>query len=311
MKIIALLLGALIALGIAAHGQDKPETPKLPDDVVMLRNLPYGTGGGRPLTMHLLKPKKPLRQYAPVIVFIHGGAWYEGGKDDGLSHLTRFVQRGYIGATIDYRLTGEAIFPAQIEDCKCAIRYLRAHSVEYGLDPDHIGVWGESAGGHLAALLGVSLNDKSLEGKGGLEKYSSRVQAVVDCYGPTDLLKIGRYPSEIKHDAADSAESRLIGGPIQENKDKAIKASPITYVGKDSPPFLILHGDKDPIVPLNQSELLASALKKAKIEVTFYVVKGGGHGFGGPEIDAMIASFFDKHLIKEKVERPQTSEPKL
>ena len=152
--------------------------------------------------------------------------------------------KGYAVASINYRLSQHAVFPAQIEDCKAAIRWLRANAAKYHLDPDHIGVWGASAGGHLVALLGTTGSVKELEGKGGNLDQSSRVQCVVDWFGPTDLATMGG-----SHDKPGSPESRLIGGPVQENKEKARKASPLTYVSKDSAPFLIMHGDQDNTVP--------------------------------------------------------------
>ena len=166
-------------------------------------------------------------------------------------------------ASINYRLSQHAIFPAQIEDCKAAIRWLRANAAKYHLDADRIGVWGASAGGHLVAMLGTTGSVKELEGKGGNLDQSSRVQCVVDWFGPSDLPTMGG-----SHDDPGSPESRLIGGPVQENKEKARKASPLTYVSKDSAPFLIMHGDQDNVVPPGQSELLAEALKKAGVEVT-------------------------------------------
>jgi acetyl esterase/lipase len=210
--------------------------------------------------------------------------------------LAPFVQRGYFGATIDYRLSQEAKFPAQIEDCKCAIRFLRAKAKEYNLDPDRIGVWGSSAGGHLVALLGVTASAKELEGTGGWAEFSSRVNAVCDWYGPSNFSTIGDFPSHIDRRLPTCPEARLIGGALQENKEKAARASPITYVSKDAPPFLIMHGDKDNTVPFHQSEELYDALKKAGVDVTFHPVKGAGHGFGGPEIMKMVSEFFDGHL---------------
>jgi acetyl esterase/lipase len=186
------------------------------------------------------------------------------------------VEKGYAAASINYRLSQQALFPAQIEDCKAAIRWLRANAKKYHLDPRHIGVWGASAGGHLVALLGATGGVKDLEGEEGNLDQSSRVQAVVDWFGPTDFATIGKGLSDPK-----SPVSRLIGGSPQENKEKAAKASPITYVGKDAAPTLIMHGDKDNLVPISQSEELAAALKKAGVEVTFQVVKGNGHG--GPD----------------------------
>jgi acetyl esterase/lipase len=233
-------------------------------------------------------------------VWVHGGAWLAGSKAGGPGPI--LAAEGYFVASIEYRLSGEATFPAQIEDCKCAIRYLRAHARKYNIDPNRIGAWGSSAGGHLVALLGTSGGVKGLEGKGGWQDQSSRVQAVCDWFGPTDFPKMGGW-----HDAANSPEQRLLGGSYTEKADLVRAANPITHVTPDDPPLLIMHGENDNTVPINQSELLHEALKKASVEVTFVRVKNAGHGFplrsgaratepSGDEIRQQIIAFFDKHL---------------
>jgi acetyl esterase/lipase len=245
------------------------------------------------------KSDKPL----PVIVFVHGGGWQAGDKQH--CPAIPFVARGYAVASVNYRLSNHARFPAQIEDCKGAIRWLRANAERYNLDPKHFGAWGESAGGHLVALLGTTGDVKELEGKGGHADLSSRVQAVCDVYGPTDFLVIAAQAAEtgrksaIDHDADSSPEAKLIGGAIPKNKDRAAKASPITYVSKDDAPFLILHGTRDNLVPVAQSEVLHKALKKAGVESTLVSLEGAGHGgkeFGTPEIRRRVEDFFDRHL---------------
>jgi len=162
-----------------------------------------------------------------------------------------------------------------------------------------IGVWGSSAGGHLVALLGTTGNVKKFD-KGPNLKFSSSVQAVCDFFGPTDFTEIVKFPSNLAHDAHDSPEAKLLGGPIHEKKDACQNANPITYITKDDPSFLIVHGDNDMIVPFNQSQLLYDALKQAKVKVKFHTVKGGGHGFRDPEVDKMVNEFFKKNLKPEK-----------
>jgi acetyl esterase/lipase len=236
-----------------------------------------------------------------VIVWVHGGAWMAGSKEGGGPALS-FVGRGYAVASINYRLSQHAVFPAQIEDCKAAIRWLRANAKTYNLNPERIGVWGASAGGHLVALLGTTGGVKDLEGKGGNEEQSSRVQAVVDFFGPTDFLQMDAHALEgarLMHDSPTSPESRLIGGAIQNSAEKVKRANPIRYVTKDAAPFLIAHGEKDPLVPCHQSELLHEALKRAKVEATLYKIAGAGHGgkgFSTDKMQAVIQAFFDKHL---------------
>lgn len=284
-----LMIGTLLAGWLTAvpFGWAQKAVP-LPDRVELIRDVEYGKGGERPLKLHILRPKTTPKEPMPVVVWIHGGGWSGGNRDGGIGLLGRFAQRGYFCASIEYRLSGEAIFPAQIEDCKCAIRFLRAKAKEYNLDPQRIGVWGSSAGGHLVALLGTSPHVKELEGKGGWPEMSSQVQAVCDFCGPADFPLWG--------DKAHPAVVKLLGGPVNDQKENATKASPVTHIGKNLPPFLIVHGDQDKVVPLSQSESLLEALKKAGADVTLHVVKGGGHGFGGPEISKMVDDFFDKHL---------------
>jgi acetyl esterase/lipase len=289
--VLALLGGACLA-----RAEDRP-VPRdfLPRGVTFLPDLAYVPNGHERQKLDLYLPEKKSEGPLPVIIWIHGGAWREGDKWPCLED--RFPTRGYAAASINYRLSGDAPFPAAIEDCKAAVRWLRAHAKDYNLDPERIGVWGASAGGHLAALLGTSGDVKELEGKGGNLDQSSRVQAVVDWYGPTDLLQMGGY-----HDRATSPESKLIGGPLQEHKDAVARANPLTYLGKDAPPFLIMHGDADETVPLGQSELLAAALKKANVHVIFKKIRGAGHAdpafWRDPENWLLVRKFFDEHLKK-------------
>jgi len=298
MKIWVSLFVALVTAGLAfaQPAKDRKGPAMIPSDIEVVRDVEYGMGGGRPLKMHLLRPKTMPKEAMPVLVWVHGGAWLSGNKESGIGNLVRFVQRGYFGATIEYRLSQEAKFPAQIEDCKCAIRFLRAKARGLNIDPNRIGVWGSSAGGHLVALLGTSGGVKELEGTGGWPEFSSHVNAVCDWFGPSDFLKMKDFPSRLDRTLPTCPEAQLIGGALDANADKAAKANPITYITPDDPPFLIMHGDRDEVVPFNQSELLYAALKKAGVDVTFHPVKGAGHGFGGPDIMNLVTEFFDKHL---------------
>jgi acetyl esterase/lipase len=300
VRYLATIAASITALVAAPAPAIQLEKPKLPEGTKMHRNLEYVKGGHERQRLDLYVPAKagaPL----PVIVWVHGGAWMGGSKDGGGPALP-FVGRGYAVASINYRLSQHAVFPAQIEDCKAAIRWLRANAKTYNLNPQRIGVWGASAGGHLVALLGTAGGVKELEGKGGNAEQSSRVQAVVDFFGPTDFLQMDAHAvpgARLKHDSPSSPESRLIGGAIQKNAEKVKRANPITYVTKDAPPFLIAHGDKDPLVPCHQSELLHEALKKAEVEVALYKIPGAGHGgkgFNTDKMQAAIGAFFDKHL---------------
>jgi acetyl esterase/lipase len=281
-----------IAVSATVQAADPPKAkPPLPPGIQAHRDLEYIPGGHARNKLDLYLPAKadhPL----PIIVWIHGGAWL-GGSKEGCPAIP-LVVKGYAVASINYRLSQHAVFPAQIEDCKAALRWLRANAEKYHLDPKHVGVWGASAGGHLVALLGTTDGVKELEGKGGNLDQSSRVQCVVDWFGPTDFTRMGG-----SHDDANAPEARLIGGPVQENKEKAAKANPITYVTRDSAPFLIMHGEEDKVVPINQSELLDEALRKAGVESTFVHIPYNGHGgpgFASPENRKKVEEFFEKHL---------------
>ncbi len=280
----------------AKPAPEKARQPRpIPDDMELLRDVEYGKGGQTSLKLDILRLKKTPDQPMPVVAWIHGGAWSAGSKSQMPPQCQTLVRQGFLCVSVEYRFSQEAIFPAQIEDCKCAIRYLRAHAKEYRIDPDHIGVWGGSAGGHLVALLGVTASAKDLEGKGGWENESSRVQAVVDFFGPADFVVLAKDPNA-PQGGMGSPVAKLLGGKPSEKPELAAQASPITYVSKDAAPILICHGDKDPTVPLVQSETFYEALKKAGVDATLYVVKDAGHGFNSPEVNTVVIEFFQKHL---------------
>jgi len=210
----------------------------------------------------------------PLVVYVHGGAWMMGDRTWVPPELP-LLDRDFAMASIDYRLSQEAIFPAQIEDCRAAIRWLRANAGDYNLDPDRVGAWGESAGGHLVALLGTAAHVTEWDRQGGNEAYPSHVQAVCDWFGPTDLVHFGADMPD--HNAADSPESLLIGGAVQENQDRAARANPITYITAETPPFLIMHGALDDVVSIGQSRLLHQALQEAGVESTLMIRPDMGH----------------------------------
>lgn len=269
-------------------------------NVKVLRDLPYIENGHERQKLDIYIPKAD-GDPRPLVVWIHGGGWRQGSKDR--CRAVPLLQKGFVVASINYRLSGHAVFPAQIHDCKAAIRWLRSHAVAFGVDPDRIGVWGSSAGGHLVALLGTSGDVEDLEGSIGVTGVSSRVQAVCDWYGPTDLLLMNKQAGDLgtlDHDAPDSPESKLLGGTLQTVPDKAKRASPLTYTTSDDPAFLILHGDKDRLVPWKQSELLESSLKEAGCDVQFSVVPGAGHGFPDKKITDRSFEFFERVLGQKR-----------
>jgi acetyl esterase/lipase len=207
---------------------------------MVLRDLAYVPNGHAHQKLDIYLPpttRETQTKRYPLLVYVHGGAFMFGDKNSAFLPV-RMLSQGYALASLDYRLSGDALFPAQIEDCKGAVRWLRAHAAQYYLDDDCFVAWGESAGGNLAALLGTTGQTKSLDVGPNLE-YSSAVQGMVDYYGPTDFLQMDahRVAGGDQHDPTSSPESRLIGGAIQENKEKVEKANPITYVSDETPPF--------------------------------------------------------------------------
>ena len=284
---------------------DRTKRSRIPEGVAVERDIVYARIGDRDLPLDIYIPgtaAKPM----PVIIWVHGGGW-KGGSKGGISRPVGVLSRGYALVSVEYRLSGEAIWPAQIEDCKAAVRWTRANAKAYGLDRDRIGAWGSSAGGHLVAMMGVAGDVEKFDTHREYAKTSARVQAVCDWVGPTDFTQMDAHRPQgarLVHDDPDSPESRLVGGPIQNDPYSAIcaDANPIHYVTNDDPPILIMHGDRDMSVPVHQSELFYKALKKAGVDATFYVVKGGGHGFRDARNDSpedlsnMAIDFFDRQF---------------
>jgi acetyl esterase/lipase len=299
--LVTLFLGSLAAIGQPPLGMaGRPAAEPTPPGVRVEKNLAFATIGAKELRLDLFLPNQQEGKL-PVVVWIFGGAWRTNNRLQQEGQAAWLATKGYAVAAIEYRLSSDALFPAQIEDCKAAVRWLRANAAKYGLDPSRLGAWGESSGGHLASMLGVTGGVKDVEGGSGNLDQSSRVMAVVDFFGPTDFLQMEKaaLPEGMKHDSPNSPESLVIGGPIQENREKVARANPITYVTKECPPFLIVHGDRDLSVPCNQSELLFEALKKAGVDASFYKIVSAGHGgpqFHTPVTKAMVLAFFDQHL---------------
>jgi len=263
-------------------------------------DLAYAGGKNPHQTLDLYLPVKPASDTPlPMVAFIHGGGWKNGSKNGGLRQVGRLVESGkFAGASIGYRLSGEAQWPAQIHDCKAAVRWLKANAGKYGYDASKICVFGTSAGGHLVAMLGVTGGVKSLEGELGSHlQQSSRVACVIDFFGPANLLTMNDFPGRLDHNAANSPESQLIGGAIQQHKAKARDASPDTYVTPDDAPVLIMHGTADPLVPFDQSVQFHKLLQKSEVDAVLVPVAGGGHGFSGEAVDKRVDQFLQKHLL--------------
>lgn len=294
MRSIVGLLPLMLAVGPAIGAEPKKKEPPLPSGVRVLRDLEFARPDDRPQLLDLYLPEKKSAKPLPVVVWVHGGGWNGGSKERCPG--TYLAADGFAVASINYRLTDVAQWPAQIDDCRAAIRWLRKHADEYGLDAAHVGVWGGSAGGHLVALLGT------LDAPEAAGEPSCRVQAVCDWYGPSDLLTMPPNvlsPGKTEEGLAKSNGAKLLGGTVRDRPKLAKQASALYQVSRDDAPFLIMHGDQDPQVPLEQSTRLHAALQKAGVEATFKVVAGAGHGGPGFQTDAIrrtVREFFARHL---------------
>jgi acetyl esterase/lipase len=264
-----------------------------PDDVNFQRDVVYGKGGGVDLKLNLSRPKNPTAKKLPCVVVIHGGGWAGGDRTNHDDLTWQFARQGYVSATVGYRLAPKHRFPAQVNDVKCAVRFLRAHADEYGIDPDHFGAIGFSAGGHLSMMLGLTDKKDGLEGDGGSPDQSSKVQAVVSFFGPTNLLAED-IPQQVL-----GILDQFIGGTKSEKQDEYRKASPITYVTPDDAPMLLFQGTKDPLVPHTQTYPMLEAMTKNGIPGRIELLIGASHGWGDPELRRTAVSsfaFFDDHL---------------
>jgi acetyl esterase/lipase len=279
----------LIAALVLARGGERAAAVRYERDVV------YGKGGGVELKLDLALPPAGDGPF-PAVVCFHGGGWRMGKRQDLNGAIDVLAKNGFVAATVTYRLAPAHKFPAQIEDCKAAVRWLRANAKKYRIDPERIGATGASAGGHLACLLGTADKSAGLEGDGGNAEFSSRVQAVVSFFGPTDLtVKSWSKPVE------DAFLVPFLGGTLEEKGDLYKLWSPITHVSKDDPPCLFFHGDKDTLVGLDQSEKLAKALNAVGVSARVVTMKGEGHGWGGEKLKQTLnemAAFFKEKLKK-------------
>jgi acetyl esterase/lipase len=279
---------------------------------VVERDIHYVPDGDASETLDIYLPKHADEKPLPLVIWIHGGGW-RGGSKAGCQFAS-LVGQGYAAASVEYRFSQRAVFPAQIQDCQAAIRFLRANADKYHFDKDHFGVGGDSAGGHLVALVGTSGGKHAFAPIGGNEEQSDRVQAVVDFYGPADFETVMKQAEEdknvrniFKFNTPSDPYSGLIGVPLNSDKAKGEAVSPVHFVSKDNPPFLILHGDHDALVPLAQSKELVADLRGAGVEALLQVFPGSGHGgpaFHKPKVQKLVKTFFDKYLrqMDEKVE---------
>lgn len=259
----------------------------------VISDIEYSSPGGLPQLLDLYLPENKSKKPLPVVVWVHGGGWLNGSKAKPKAEY--LAEHGYAVVSINYRLTQEAIWPAQIDDCRESVRWVRKNATKYNFDPERVGTWGSSAGGHLVALMGTLPYSEN-------EKVSSRVQAVCDWYGPTELLSMP--PNNVdngrtEEDVANSNGAKLLGCTVKDCPELAKQASALDHVSSDDAPFLIMHGDMDPGVPLSQSTRFYEKLKAHGVPAEFKVVAGAGHGgplFSTPIAKDRVLVFFDAHL---------------
>jgi acetyl esterase/lipase len=280
----------------------RPPVPRTEDDRICWRDaIVAQLDGFRPLMLDLFRPAGAATP-APVVIWVHGGAWLGGTNKREAPPLAparigdRVLGAGYALARVTYRLSGEARFPAPLHDVKAAVRWLRQHAGELGLDPGRFAVWGESAGGHLASLIALTGDDPSLAGTAGILGVSDAVRAAVVWYGPGNLLTMAaqNHPQGLQdHDAADSPESRLVGGPVQQLPTAAAAASPVSYASAGAPPMLLVHGAEDRIVPVGQSEELHHRLTGVGAPSDLHIVPGADHCFVGADLAPLVRDALD------------------
>jgi acetyl esterase/lipase len=285
----------LILLTAASLGAQEKAVPAVPPGVKYEQDIEHGTGGAAPLLLDIAYPEKADHRL-PCVVFIHGGGWRGGNFKVHVPQILQFAERGFVSATIQYRLVPKARWPAQIEDVKCGVRFLRANADKYHIDPERMGAVGFSAGAHLSMLLGTMDKADGLEGSGGHADQSSKVQAVVAFFRPTDLAAKD-FPANVNGMIHD-----FLGGLPDEKPEVFRAASPITYVDKSDAPTLIYHGTKDVLVPYNQAFAMTDKLTDAGVAGRVEMLLGANHGWANPELNRTVegtVAFFEQYLGKK------------
>jgi acetyl esterase/lipase len=281
-KTLAFLAGALLTSTVGA--QTKRE----------FKDVVYTSVGGKPLALDVYLPATP--NAAPLLVWVHGGAWRNGTKAGA---PLQFVDNGFAVASLDFRQSTDARFPAMVHDIKSAIRFLRANAAKFGYRADRIAIAGNSSGAHLAALVGVTNGNAELEGNEGNAGPSSNVQAIVSYYGASNLMTILSQSTPYGLGVREPALELLLGALPAQTPALAKLASPVTHVDRNDPPLFLLHGDQDPQMPINQSHELDGAYKKLRLDVTFDVVHGAAHGgdaFFAPEQLSRVVAFLRRTI---------------
>ncbi|WP_438433741.1 alpha/beta hydrolase fold domain-containing protein [Gorillibacterium sp. sgz500922] len=288
--------GTQILYGEFAEGGTSYSCSYRPDVV-------YASYGDVDRRLQLILPQRMGYKF-PLVVFVQGSAWRKQDLYAAIPNLCRIAAKGYVIASVEIRDTDIAPFPAAVEDVKCAIRFMRRHAEEYGVDPERVAVWGDSSGGHLALMTGLTIGEYD---NGLYSEQSDNVSAVIDYYGVSDLLTLGKYNAILDHDAADSPEGLLIGGSVKEHVERAKQASPLHQnLDKRLPPFLLIHGDRDSVVHVNQSIEMYKALKEHGQQAILYKVVGADHGTGiwSPQVLTVTEQFLSAHLHRPSLPKP-------
>jgi acetyl esterase/lipase len=283
----------LPVLLLCAHSLLAQTPPAIPDTLIHEADVEYSNVGAR-VAMDIVRPKAGSSEKRPAVLLVHGGGFRRGNRQSYLPMAIRLAERGYVAATASYRLAPRNQFPAAVEDVKAAVRFLRANANKYGIDTDRIGAMGGSAGGHLVLFLGLTPNVAELEGAGPNREFSSRVQCVVNYYGPTDFTQ--SYDKSV--DAAEVLPL-FLGGDLAHNRPAHVRASPLNWVTPQAAPTLSIHGTDDTYVAYEHSLWLTERLVAAGVRAELETIPGAGHGFKGADAeraDARAFAFLDKYL---------------
>ena len=285
-------LSRLLVVGAMTGAAAAPAQPT----VTVAHDIEYASVAGTPLRLDLYR--RDSASAAPLLIWLHGGAWEFGSKTP--MPLSGLVERGYAVASLDFSPASAARFPGQVHEIKAAVRFLRAHAARYGYDASRIAIMGASSGAHLAALVGTTNGDKELEGTlGEHDTESSAVQAIVSYFGASNLMTILTQSTPFGLGVRKPALERLLGALPEDNAALARLASPVFHVDATDPPLLLLHGDQDPQMPINQSHELQAAYERQGLDAGFIVVHGAVHGgdeFFSPRNVELVAAFLDDHL---------------